>query len=259
MNMTTRGISVALSLGAVALVAACSSSNSTGPTPPTAAAEALHIDSLWAVADLADMTDNTYNSRVFALNTAEYALAYGARPSFFSVSVSGAKQTWTGVSLLIESGGDTEAVQILWDDANADNMFVGGFIHDVGVDSIAEFIASDTLAFDASTGSILVTPVSEGTSGTCTLQSGLQNTGLSNIFGSDMAECASLLMSSTVNVTSTVPAGAEAGLASFSYSTSNATGEFFYDVTDPARVPPHSPAANKIRALLQQLHAHARQ
>jgi hypothetical protein len=254
MATIARTTSITLSLAAAVLVAACGSSNSTGPTPPTASAEALHIDSLWAASNA--LGDANYNARLSALTLAEYSLAYGGRPSFFSVSVSGAKQTWTGASIYIVSAGDTEAVQILWDDANADNIFIGGLIFDGGgADSLAEFVAADTIEFDANTGTVVVSATSEGTGGTCSLQSGLQNADLSNIFGSDQAQCASVVLSGAVDLASTVPTGAEAGLASFSYSNSNSSGEFFYNVTDPARIPARSPAANKIRAILQQIRA----
>jgi hypothetical protein len=230
MASIVRGTSVVLSVALAVLVAACGSSSSTGPTPPSASAETLHLDSLWA--------------------------AYGAAPSFYAVDLNGTKQTWTGVALDAASDGDSEAITILWDDANADNIFISEIDYNgASADTNGGIIAADTIGVDLNTLSVTTARVSTGSGTTCTLQAGLQDTQLTNLFGGDTPACSSIVQSTTVSATSTPPAGAEAGLASVSYSNSKATGEYFLDATDPLHVPSRALAARKLHALFLQLHA----
>jgi hypothetical protein len=259
MASIVRGTSIVLSIGTAALVAACSSSGSgtTGPTPPTASAATLHLDSLWAASDAAlQGGDNNYSARTQFLEFAEAVTAYGAAPSFYSVNVNGTTQTWTGVVLVDAEGGDSEIVSILWDDVNADNIFIAELEFDgSSTDTAAGVVASDTILVDPNTLSYTAARVSTGSGTTCTLQSGLQNTELSNIYGGDTPACSPTTVSSSVSFTSTPPAGAEAGLASVAFSNSKASGEYFLDVTDPMRVPSRSLAAHRFLALAHAIHA----
>jgi hypothetical protein len=262
MTSIVRGTSIVLSVGMAVLVAGCSSSGSgtTGPTPPTASAATLHLDSLWAASNaLYDGGDGdvNYEARTEFLTLAEAVTAYGAAPSFYSVNLNGTTQTWTGVALAAADDGDSEIVNILWDDANADNMLIAELeFGSSSTDTTAGVVASDTILVDPTTLSYTAARVGTGSGTTCTLQSGLQNTDLSNIFGGDTPACSPTTVSSSVSFTSTPPAGAEPGLASIAFSNSKESGEYFLDVTDPMRVPSRSLAAKKkIFALLQAIHA----
>jgi hypothetical protein len=147
-------------------------------------------------------------------------LAYGGAPSFFTVDLNGTKQTWTAFEYSANST----------------------------TDSIAVVVAADTIPIEATAFTTAFQRVGTGSGTTCTEQSGLQNTDIGNIFGSDVAQCSTATFSGQVTFTTTVPAGAEAGPANLSYSNSHASGEYFYDVTDPARVP--------ARALLKKIKAY---
>jgi hypothetical protein len=258
MASIVRGTSMVLSVSLVALVAACSSgsgSGTTGPTPPTASAETMHLDSLWAASSAAEEDNSAYDEHTQILGLAEYATAYGAAPSFYAMSLDGTKQTWTGVALEVADNGDSELVNILWDDASADNMIVAEHVYQGAEIDTVLIVASDTIDFAATSASVAITRASTGSGTTCTLQSGLQNTGVANLFGGDTPACSSMVMSATVSATSTPPTGAESILSSIAYSNSQESGEYFLDTTDPLHVPSRSLAAHRIRALLQAIHA----
>jgi len=257
MPNSTRLTTIALSITGAAFLAACGSSSSTGPTPPSASAAAQQLDALWAASNAALMGgNNKYEPRTEFLTLAEAVTAYGAAPSFYSVNLNGTTQRWTGVALVAADDGDSEIVNVLWDDANADNMFIAELdFNGASTDTSAGVVASDTILVDPITLSYTAARVSTGSGTTCTLQSGLQNTELSNIFEGDTPACSPTTVSSSVSFTSTPPAGAEAGLASVAFSNSKGSGEYFLDVTDPLHVPPHTPAAHKILGLLHMLRA----
>jgi hypothetical protein len=225
-------LTIAVSLLAISVVAACS--DSTGPKGPTAAQVAAHFDSIAIQAQAQSETNEIYSGRNLLATLIELPAALGATPSSVSVTTANGAESWKAYELLAipsTNAADSVFFLLMFRDADAHTALLVTF-DSAGVGNGGGIITGDTISVNPTDASA-TTALTSVTTACTTPSASLLNPQLASL---SIGTCNVARFSTSLHLTSPSTTGMDAALTSVSITNASVNGVRLVETASGASV-----------------------